>query len=192
MFAVLLAAIACAPAHSPGTVSVPPSPDWRTATPQLQLASWAPVVPVVPSDVHISTPTPTPTLPPPPAPPVAAAASSDPGPSQYVPVQWVEEWKACLDAPWRFDRTTWLATGPWDPAEAAAVADREGGWDACQFNTTGSRLEDGVWKRGDGGCGWLQDTPCEGLSPEAQIAASVRKWLSCGGSFRCAWSLTAR
>jgi len=95
----------------------------------------------------------------------------------YVPTDWRDAYTACLSAPWRYDRTTWILTANWPRAEAEYVADHEGGWDACQFNTT----------QGSGACGWFQELPCEGLEPAIQIAVALRKYHACGDSFECDW-----
>lgn len=112
--------------------------------------------------------------------PKPTAASGGEGESSgtpwYVPAQWRDAYLACISAPWRYDRTTWIVTASWPRVEAEYVADHEGGWDACQFNRSGS-----------GACGWFQELPCQGLDPQTQIAVAVSKWTSCGYSFECAW-----
>lgn len=105
-----------------------------------------------------------------------SSGNDSPGIPWYVPLIWQDAWKACTQAPWRFDRTTWILTVEWPREEAEYVADHEGGWDACQFNTQGS-----------GACGWFQELPCQGLEPEVQIAVARSKWSNCGYSFECAW-----
>ncbi len=94
------------------------------------------------------------------------------------PALAIAGYDACLVNPARFDRTTWILTKDWSREEAEYVADHEGGWDLCQLNTQGS-----------GACGWFQLLPCpiDGLTPEGQIRGAYAKWLSCGGSFDCAW-----
>ena len=96
----------------------------------------------------------------------------------YVPESHQVQYLYCLESPERFNRTDWILSKDWPRADAEYVADHEGGWDLCQFNTQGS-----------GACGWFQILPCPqlGLTPEGQIAAAYNKWLDGGGSFERHW-----
>ena len=151
---------------------------------------------IAPANIATATPTlvpptPTPTLvPPTPTPtaiPIPAAApiqvtstgmQSNPLVPWYVPESHEAQYLTCLEHSDRFNRTDWILSKDWPRADAEYVADHEGGWDLCQFNTQGS-----------GACGWFQILPCPplGLTPEGQIAAAYAKWLDGGGSFERHW-----
>lgn len=96
----------------------------------------------------------------------------------YVPESHQAQYLICLEHPERFNRTDWIVSKDWPRPDAEYVADHEGGWDLCQFNTQGS-----------GACGWFQILPCpqDGLTPEGQITAAYNKWLDGGGSFERHW-----
>lgn len=142
--------------------------------------------PVSPTSTPTQTPTMIPTSTPSPMPatvtpePVVAAAIG--GVHElipwYVPGEYHEAYTACLEHPDRFNRTDWILSKDWPRADAEYVADHEGGWDLCQFNTQGS-----------GACGWFQILPCpsDGLTPQGQISAAYNKWLDGGGSFERHW-----
>jgi len=108
----------------------------------------------------------------------ASGESAHPLIPWYVPTPHYDSYLACLESPDRFNRTDWILSKDWSRTEAEYVADHEGGWDLCQFNTQGS-----------GACGWFQILPCPqyGLTPQGQIEAAYNKWLDGGGSFERHW-----
>jgi len=136
-----------------------------------------------PTATVTSTPTVTPTPTPEPAPYIpevvyASGQSTHPLIPWYVPESHYDSYLVCLELPDRFNRTDWILSKDWPRTDAEYVADHEGGWDLCQFNTQGT-----------GACGWFQILPCPqlGLTPEGQIAAAYAKWLDGGGSFERHW-----
>jgi len=133
------------------------------------LETYLAMVPVFPTRIEVEVEAPVPAPAPAPAPVYAAsAAQAHPLIPWYVPESHHDAYLQCLDDPQRFNRTDWIATKDWPVDEATYIADHEGGWDLCQFNTGGS-----------GACGWFQLLRCppDGLKPEIQIAGAYAKYL---------------
>lgn len=96
----------------------------------------------------------------------------------FVPEDRIEDYKVCLVHPERYNRTTWILSVDWPRVDAEYIADHEGGWDLCQFNTQGS-----------GACGWFQLLTCppDGLTPEGNIRGAYAKYLDGGRDFWRHW-----